>query len=646
MKWQEWILVLALIMWFISFLSLPLQLFVLFLSIFYHHKRFNSGLLLFLLIIVLFLIRINMVQNQKPESNIYEITEIKSNYCIASQGEIKVIAYGLNDIHLGDVYKLKGSIQEVDGVSNFHCFSFSDWAKRHQYHYSIQVKESTLIHHGKKLSHHLFETVQTKEEPYKSFLFMMLYGIHQDEVSYLMISTGMHLSFLCGLLKWLFKRKRIGDIFCISFLSSIAWITQPSASLWRMFSFSICRFVFYEESTKVRLGISMMITLFLMPYMYCEMSFVLPVGFSLLSSFCIERYPRWIQTIFIMFPIQLIYYHRCSFIQIFSFRILRIFYVFLYVYAWGLLVLPIQFLYPFIDRTMMLLESISFESDALIGSIPTIMLLWYIEALLAMFKSKSFKNIGIYLLCCITIIFQSKWFPFTRVLTLDVGQGDCSVIIEPFAKRVIMIDIMGSLYKNIPEDIVVERLYALGIRKIDLLVLTHEDYDHSGGYEELREYIDVKQVISTKAQAKAYNDSNIKFLLLNYQGKDENDNSIITYYESHLTSFLFMGDLGVTGEKELLTQYPLLKTDVLKVGHHGSRTSSSKAFIHRIQPQLALISAGRNNHYQHPHQDVLFILQNENVALHITKQHGEGDLYITPWGALFINRKHQIYWLK
>ena len=86
--------------------------------------------------------------------------------------------------------------------------------------------------------------------------------------------------------------------------------------------------------------------------------------------------------------------------------------------------------------------------------------------------------------------------------------------------------------------------------------------------------------------------------------------------------FLFMGDAGVLKEKDILDTYDISKIDFLKVGHHGSRTSTSELFLKRINPQIALISAGRDNKFNHPHDEVLSLLNKYNVKVFSTKEFG------------------------
>ena len=94
---------------------------------------------------------------------------------------------------------------------------------------------------------------------------------------------------------------------------------------------------------------------------------------------------------------------------------------------------------------------------------------------------------------------------------------------------------------------------------------------------------------------------------------NENDNSSVIYTELNNHKFLFMGDAGVDVEEDLIDKYNLQDIDVLKVGHHGSKTSSSKTFIDEIKPKYSIISVGKNNRYGHPKEEVLDTLKNSKI---------------------------------
>ena len=108
-------------------------------------------------------------------------------------------------------------------------------------------------------------------------------------------------------------------------------------------------------------------------------------------------------------------------------------------------------------------------------------------------------------------------------------------------------------------------------------------------------------------------DDNKLFFINNKDYDNENDNSSVIYTELNNHKFLFMGDAGVEVEENLIEKYNLNDIDVLKVGHHGSNTSSSKIFINNIKPKYAIISVGKNNRYGHPKSSVLDTLSNSKI---------------------------------
>ena len=138
-----------------------------------------------------------------------------------------------------------------------------------------------------------------------------------------------------------------------------------------------------------------------------------------------------------------------------------------------------------------------------------------------------------------------------------------------------------------------------------------------GEYNDLeKELIKVlnKKKISYYSCIKELNiDKNKLYFLQTKEYDNENDNSNVIYIELNGYKFMFMGDASITTEKEILTKYNLPVIDVLKVGHHGSRTSSGKEFINEINPKYSNISVGKNNRYGHPNKEVLNNLNNSKI---------------------------------
>ena len=164
----------------------------------------------------------------------------------------------------------------------------------------------------------------------------------------------------------------------------------------------------------------------------------------------------------------------------------------------------------------------------------------------------------------------------------------------------------------------------------------HGDYDHMGEAINLVENFKVDEVIFNCAEfnqleqelikalekkkipyyscIKELNiDDNKLYFLNNKDYGNENDNSSVIYTKLNNYKFLFMGDAGVEVEEDLIEKYNLQDIDVLKVGHHGSKTSSSKKFIDEIEPKYSIISVGKNNRYGHPNNEVLNNIKDSKI---------------------------------
>ena len=131
--------------------------------------------------------------------------------------------------------------------------------------------------------------------------------------------------------------------------------------------------------------------------------------------------------------------------------------------------------------------------------------------------------------------------------------------------------------------------------------------------QELISVLDKKKIPYYSCISELNVDDNKLYFLNNKEYGNENDNSSVIYTELNNHKFLFMGDAGVEVEEDLIEKYNLQDIDVLKVGHHGSKTSSIKNFIKEINPKYSIISVGKNNRYGHPNNEVLNILDNSKI---------------------------------
>ena len=131
--------------------------------------------------------------------------------------------------------------------------------------------------------------------------------------------------------------------------------------------------------------------------------------------------------------------------------------------------------------------------------------------------------------------------------------------------------------------------------------------------KELIKVLDKKKIKYYSCIKELNIDKNKLYFLQTKEYDNENDNSNVIYTELNGYKFMFMGDAYITTEHEILNKYNLPDIDVLKVGHHGSRTSSGREFIDEINPKYSIISVGKNNRYGHPNKEVLSNLENSKI---------------------------------
>ncbi|WP_461203284.1 DNA internalization-related competence protein ComEC/Rec2 [Enterococcus sp. N342-3-1-2] len=262
------------------------------------------------------------------------------------------------------------------------------------------------------------------------------------------------------------------------------------------------------------------------------------------------------------------------------------------------------------------------------------------------------------LLLVVTILVPigyQKWQVVPTISFVDVGQGDSIVIQEKRNRGVYVIDTGGTLgferqawqqrsYQSGAAYSLVPFLKGEGINEITGLFLTHGDTDHIGDALFLMQSIPVRtlylvpgsqedpriaallkdmpastEVIWTEIGQRIGNEQSLHVLAPTY-GEGQNEDSLVLQAHLGSHSFLFTGDLDQAGELDLLAHYPALQVDVLKLGHHGSRTSTAEAFIEGLSPRYGIVSCGRNNRYGHPHQEVLDRLMGSAVLR--TDHHG------------------------
>ncbi len=247
----------------------------------------------------------------------------------------------------------------------------------------------------------------------------------------------------------------------------------------------------------------------------------------------------------------------------------------------------------------------------------------------------SLKKSGIKILCIIVVFFGvSKFQLFTKVVMIDVGQGDSFLIQQAISKGDILIDTGGSLDYDIASNTLIPYLKSQGITKLEYLFLSHDDFDHSGAAKSLQEQFPIEHIIVSDKQ-KEYIIGDIKINLLEFDkvSDDSNDLSLVMHVIINDVEYLFTGDASVEIEKQIIENYPELDIDVLKVGHHGSNTSTNSLLLEKVSPSVALISAGYQNEYGHPTNLVIDRLKSYGVKIYRSDLDGMVKIIHYPFGT-------------
>lgn len=281
------------------------------------------------------------------------------------------------------------------------------------------------------------------------------------------------------------------------------------------------------------------------------------------------------------------------------------------------------------------------------------------------------KAILIVLSVTLLIIIVQVFYPADnlKVNFINVGEGDC-ILIEAPNKINILIDGGGTPQSDfdVGSKIVIPYLRRKGINEIDLLILTHPHLDHLEGllpvikefkvdmvldsglicdlsvYKEFISIILKKEIPYYKAKAgdNFIFSNNLEIFLLNplydsdfYNESDFNNASIVVKLFYKNADFLFTGDIEEAAEKKLLVWQNILKSDILKVGHHGSATSTNLEFLDKVNPSIAVITVGKNL-FGHPSQKIIERLEDKNIQIYRTDEDG----------TIIIRTNGQEYWIR
>ena len=592
------------------------------------------------------------------------------------KGKEKVIIKTKENYNIGDLVELKGKIELPNKNTIPNLFNYKNYLKSKNINITIKPTSIKLLKQNKKIKYKIKENIINYIEKYKTKEYLktfilgdnsnleknILTSYQTNGISHLFAVSGMHLSLFSNILllilKKINKNETINYLIIIIFFIFFAFLTNYTPSILRALILYILTTLNKQLNLNIKtiylLIIDLIILLLYNPFYIYNIGFIysfIITASLIITPKIINKQKQYIKKILLTstisfitsIPISINNFHEINIISPIT-NLIFVPLISLIIFPLSLLTLLIKPLDNILLIATKILENLSLlieklKINIILSHIPWYMIIIYYITIIIFIKGLEQKQIKKLLPLILIIVIHTNiknMSTITRITSLDVGQGD-STLIELNNKN-ILIDTGGRpnsstslvLNKTIPY------LKSLGIKKIHYAVLTHGDFDHMGEAINLVNNFKVEKVIFNcgpyndlekelikvldKKKIKYYScikelniDKNKLYFLQTKEYDNENDNSNVIITELDGYKFMFMGDASITTEKEIMSIYNLPDIDVLKVGHHGSKTSSSEEFINEINPKYSIISVGKNNRYGHPNKEALSNLKKSKI---------------------------------
>lgn len=520
---------------------------------------------------------------------------------------------------LGKGVGIKGEVETLQVTG--HQWSLKEWFTSRLANSGVRDASEYLLLGAKSES--LSETIGT---------FQTLAVLHLFTIS------GTHLSLLEKISKQIFSfffSPRVSRYLILLLMTLYALILKGNLAAWRAYWMFLFQFLPIKRwNTLDRLGLTGIIMLCMNPYVIFHLSFVFAM--SLYFALIIFKHDRRSELFLFLFSLMIQAYFQYEvnplgmlFSWILAPIVDLLFPIFLLNALTGLWFDGLcVFLWQILENGLAFLARFSFT---IVTGQPSIWLfLLYYAALLGWGYARTFRRLhwpyGLaFVGACLLIYLSPLLRPYGEVTMIDVGQGDSFLISLPYQKANILIDTGGSLYTDVATKTLIPYLKSRGIRHLDAVLISHDDFDHSGALESLQANYPVEAVYTSFETLEL---GGLVIRNLNhYPADDNNDTSQVLSFWLGGYHYLMMGDASTSIENELIKEYPELKCDVLKVSHHGSNTGSSADFLAQIQPQIGLVSVARHNLYGHPHEEVMSRLNAYGIRTYLTSENGMVHLY-------------------
>ncbi len=601
---------------------------------------------------------INLEYNN--DENVYQgmVVDVKENYFIFQSRFEKFYVYEeATTKEFGDFLTIKAQPTDFKSTTYESQFSFADYLKDKGVKRSLDLKDYSInfanpirIHSQKvnflnrfdgsakaMINALLFNEKDYSSEAIKTF----------DDLNliYLVSVSGIYLHFIFRATTYVFglyTSDKVAEAVPILLFSPLAIFAFPRISILRIFMIRSMKYVndhFLKKRFSYLTLLSSLALFFLILDFHLAYQQAFYIGFllSLLGVFyrtCIRVFPERkrkyylaVSAYLFLFPFLCMNQYSLHLLSYpFQLMLTPFFVLFILFSLISVVNIPI---YSFVNSYASFLVGIAKTLVKLDLQLPFkvnewFFLCYYVLLVMSLYllegqRFKHLRNVTIALVCLISISIILIQLPTNSIYFINVGQGDSILIVNRF--KTVMIDTGGNTSFDMAEETLIPFFQKKGINHLDLLVTTHDDFDHAGAANSLIENFKVYKYLKDREDF-PYKVGDIYLENINFYDGDANDSSLVFLLNFMHKKWMLTGDATSQTEQYILKSGINVDCDILKVGHHGSSTSSSETFIKATSPSEAIISCGAKNRYGHPNQDVLDRLAKYNVKIRRTDLEG------------------------
>ena len=586
---------------------------------------------------------------------------VKENYFLLNSGGERLYVYAKNHSYdLGDYLSITGEKKEITSEVLESGFDFKDYLKKKGVYHELTPKSIKVKWHNFVRINEARESLLSHfNQEERSIVGAILFSNNEDSatkstltnlhLTRFLSSSGLYLAIFVAILNYLlslFMKDKYGELITVSLLTIYMVFTFPRFSALRIvliLSFKwINKHLLKKKFSYLEvISIVGLFCLIMNHHLALQESFFLgffiPIIFYLIRdifpSSKVKSYLMKALTIYLFFiPFELAFYNKIvilSFpLQILSTPLFMLIGVTSLLCFFRIPLYTLDKLFVFLlGGYTKIISPLSF--GVVMPSFPIFLVLIYYAIYLAYLYYLGIGFHPVRRILSIALISLTMLYALpienrfiNEVNFVNVGQGDCTII--RYHQKVILIDTGGLTYRDIANDNLIPYLRKKRIYRIDSVFITHYDYDHYGALANLQKEYQVNHIYDYSSSY-PINIGNLTFNNYNiYEqaSNEENDKSLVLSFNLCNKDFVVMGDAPKWIEKDIIKDNESIPCDILRVGHHGSDTSTCEEWLTYLKPREAVISVGKNNRFGHPSSSVISLLNKHQIKIRRTDLEG------------------------